>query len=168
MPRSNRIPRAPAGKRRLYDWEGGTSSSLALASVAGTQATLFTADAAETIVRVRGQILVQLNTGSVEGDSAVVAAGLIVASTGSTIAVDPFTEAGANWLWHQFIIVHTEGIVGGVAEQGDMSGALVTIDNKSMRKIREDEVIQLMIFNGNVAGAPQVDVVTAVRVLTQS
>ncbi len=169
MARRPFAPRAPAGKRRLYDWEGASSTSLALASASSTSATLFTADKAETIVRIRGQILAQLTpAASTAEDAAIIAAGLIVVSTGATVAVDPFNDPGANWIWHQFILLHTSGVVGAVSDQGDQSGRMVTIDNKSMRKLREDEIVVLRVSNGNANGSPTVDVITAVRLLTQS
>jgi len=159
-----------AGPRHNYDWEGATTTSIALASGGVTQALLFTSDTSETLVRVRGMFLAELTfAASAAGDMAIVAAGLIVASTpGTTVGVDPITEPGANWLWHQFLLLSTRGVIGAVADSGQQATSqTVLVDNKAMRKLREDEAIFFIVANQNAVGNPTVDVTAAFRVLTQ-
>ena len=120
-------------------------------------------------MRARGWVFFQLaESGSASGDAAQLAAGLIVAPTGATVAVSPLTEAGANWFWHTYCLLHTQGIVGGVSEHGDgLTTQRIEIDNKAMRKLREDESIYLVMENQNLVGSPGVNVGGALRVLTQ-
>ena len=159
--------RRPAN-RPNYDWEGATTFSSAVAAAGVTTAQLFTVDTAETLVRVRGVCLVTLSAGgSAGGDSAIVGCGLIVISLGATVAVSPITEAGANWLWHQFFVLDTKGVVGAVADQGSQGWQRETVDNKAMRKLREDEALLFVVENQDVNGAPAVDVRAAFRVLTR-
>jgi len=108
-------------------------------------------------------------SGSTAGDAAAVAAGLIIAPTPATVGVDPITEPGANWLWHSYFLLQTEGIVGGVSEHGteQLTAQREIVDNKAMRKIREDESLFLVVSNQNLVGSPAVNVSSAFRVLTQ-
>jgi len=159
-----------AGPRHNYDWEGATTNSIGLASGSVTSALLFTSDSSETLVRVRGVVNVDLTfAASAAGDIAVVACGLIVhSSPGTTVGVDPITEAGADWLWHQFFIVSTRGVIGAVADSGQQAtNQRVIVDNKAMRKLREDQAISFIVANQDGVGAPTVDVTGAFRVLTQ-
>ena len=156
-------------KRNYYDWEGATLALTTLAAAAVVEFSLFVGDKSETFVRLRGQVLAQLDaSGSTAGDACVIAAGIMVAPTGATLAVDPINEPGANWMWHQYLTLQTEGIVGGVAEQGDLSGQVVMVDNKAMRKIREDESVFLVVANQNLVGGPSVKFTGAFRMLAQS
>ena len=163
------IVRTAAGRKNDYDWEGVQTTSLNLASAVVTQAEIFLADQAETLVRMRGLLIAGLSlSGSQAGDACVIGLGLIVGSAGSTQDVNPIDEAGANWLWHIFVCLQTEGIVGGISEHGseELTSECVLIDNKAMRKLREDESIFFIVANSNISGSPVVNVLGAFRALT--
>jgi len=154
------------GKPTAYDWEGQSTTSLALASGGITEAALFTGDRAETIRRIRGEVLVWLDaSGSAASDKAIIGLGLLIAPTGATVAVDPITEPGANWMWHRFLNLGTEAIVGSTSDSGIGVFDRVEVDNKSMRKFKEDEQIFFVVSNLGVQGAPVVNVMGAFRVL---
>ena len=158
------------GNRPNYDWEGVSTTALSLVSAGTTQAEIGIADSAETLVRVRGEFCGFLKeSGSTSGDACTVAAGLIVAPTGATVAVDPVTEPGANWLWHSWNVLATEGIIGGVSEHGAglLTAFRVPIDNKAMRKLREDESVFFVVTNQNINGSPLISVIATLRLLTQ-
>ena len=154
--------------RPNYDWEGASTFISALAAAGTSTAQLFTVDTAETLVRTRGVIIATLSaTGSAGGDSAIVGAGLIVASVGATVIVSPITDAGANWLWHQFFALDTKGVIGAVADQGAQGWQREIVDNKAMRKLREDEALIFVVENQSINGAPLIDVRAAFRILTR-
>ena len=164
MPR--RMTRAFAPRKtRSYDWEGQTTFSLAMAAGDITDAVLFTGDRAETIQRVRGDILVWLDgASSVATDSVIVGMGLIVIPRTLTSAgVSPITEPGGNWLYHKYIVLATEVAVTTARSLG--SYARVEIDNKSMRRFREDEIVVFTVETQNISGSPQVNVVAGIRIL---
>ena len=164
--RGTRFP-VSRGRKNDYDWEGVTTLSLALAASGVTTAVVFLADQSETLVRMRGEVLVWLDaSGSAQGDACVVACGLIVASLGSTQAVDPINEGGANWLWHSFFTLATESAIANAVTAPDSASRRLIIDNKAMRKLREDEEIQFIVANQDIAGAPVVNVVAGLRALT--
>lgn len=157
-----------AVNRPNYDWEGVTTLSSGLAAGGVTEAALFVADSAETLVRMRGSVFAAISvSGSAAGDRCVIGMGLIVAPTGATVAVDPINEQGANWFWHTLLTLHTSGIVGAVADQGAQGWQREVVDNKAMRKLREDESIFFVVANQDVAGAPPVDLFAGFRVLTR-
>ena len=157
-----------ATNRPNYDWEGVTTLASGLAAASVTEAQLFTADTAETLVRVRGWANVALTSAaSAANDRAIVAAGLIVAPTGVTVAVDPINEPGANWLWHQFFPVETQGVIGAVSDQGAQGWISIEIDNKAMRKLREDESVFIVVANQNISGSPTVNFMAGIRILTR-
>ena len=162
MPR----PRGRAGRRTDYDWEGAFIAQTSLNSGVSAQFAIGVADSAETLMRVRGTVAAILDqTGTTAADAAIVGFGLMVASTGATLAVAPVTEPGANWLWHTFILLATEfALAAGNNEL--LNQARVEIDNKAMRKLREDETLFLVVENTNINGSPIVSVNGAFRILT--
>ena len=154
------------GRRADYDWEGAFIASTALNAGAAVQFELFLSDSAETLVRVRGMVAAWLrDSAPAAGDQCVVSWGLMVAPTGSTIAVTPGTDPGANWFWHQFQLLSSEFAVAAtyndlLASQRDV------VDNKAMRRLREDEAVFLVVENSDATGAPVVTLSAALRVLT--
>ena len=154
------------GRRTDYDWEGATIAQTSLNAGVVAEFALFAADSAETLMRMRGQVTALLDqTGAAAADAAIVGFGLIVAPTGATVAVSPVTEPGANWLWHTFIVLAAEfAVASGNNEL--VSQARVDIDNKAMRKLREDETVFLVVENSNINGSPVVSVNGAFRGLT--
>ena len=154
-------------KQRAYDWEGVTVTSLGLVAGAVTDAVLFLGDRAETIQRVRGEVLASLDlSGSAAGDACIVGVGLIVIPRTGTAGVDPISEPGANWLWHRYIPLATQQPVGTAGNHPGAGFARVEIDNKSMRRLREDESVIFVVANQDAVGAPIVDVIAGVRLLT--
>ena len=148
MARRNSRTFQSRGRPNDYDWEGVTTTSLALSSAVVTEAQIFTADSSETLMRTRGELLVWMDaSGSTAGDAAVVGCGLIVAPTGATVAVDPINEPGANWFWHNFSVLAVESPIGGAGQTSISGNDRVIIDNKAMRKLREDESVFFVVAN---------------------
>ncbi len=153
------------GRPNDYDWEFASTFATTLAAGAIAEASLFASDTAETLMRVRGKVLTWLDAGgSAIGDTCVVGMGLIVAPTGATVAVSPITEGGANWLWVDYSVLGTEVAVGSVGSPAESER--IVVDNKAMRRLREDESIFFVIENQDVVGAPGINMTGAFRGLT--
>ncbi len=158
--------RGRSGRRTDYDWEGAIIAQTSLNAATVVEFSLFVADSAETLVRMRGEVTAHLDqTGSTAADAATIGFGLIVAPTGATVAVSPVTDPGANWLWHTFITLATEFAVAS-GNNEILAAARVEIDNKAMRRLREDETVFLVVENSSLNGAPVVAVNGAFRGLT--
>jgi len=152
--------------RARYDWALSVITSLTHFTPAATQAVAFIATTAETLVRIRGEVLVWLDlTGSVAGDSVNVAYGLIVAPRGSTVGSSPITDGNANWLGFGVATLAAETAVGNVGAPTEY--VRMIIDLKSMRKLREDEDIFVVYETADVIGAPVVNFVGSFRALSQ-
>ncbi len=162
MPR----PRGRRGRPTDYDWEGAFIAQTTVVAGASAQFVIGTSDTAETLMRVRGIVSAHLDQGgSTVADSCVIAFGLIVGSTGAVLAIDPVVEPGANWLWHSFMLLNNEFVVSATNPERHWQQRL-EIDNKAMRKLREDEQLFLIVANADVNGAPVAIVNGAFRVLT--
>ena len=129
---------------------------------------MFTADEAETILRLRGELICTLDAAGVN-ESAVVAVGVGVitarASAAGVAAVPrPATEGSFPWMWHGWFNV-TSGQEAAI-NQNFLTDRL-TVDSKAMRKIKETEILVLVFeicTSNNQGGA--VTVFGGLRVLT--
>ena len=140
---------------KQYDWEAAFIAQTVLAAGVSAQFTLFSADAAETLVRMRGMVTVTLDaSGNAAGDMCIVGFGLIVVSAGATVAVSPVTDGNANWFWHTMIPLASEVLVDVVDSAQILASAREVIDNKAMRRLREVEDVVLVVENADVTGAP--------------
>ena len=162
MPR----PRSRQGRPTDYDWEGSFIAQTSLVDAAVVEFELFLSDTAETLMRFRGNVTAHLDQGgSTAGDACVVGFGLIRAPLGATVAVSPISQPGANWLWVAYANLATEfAVASGNNEL--LNQQRIEIDNKAMRKLREDESIFLVIENLGLTGAPVVLVTGSFRGLT--
>ncbi len=125
-------------------------------------------DTAETLMRVRGDVIHALDSaGQTIGDVLVVAWGLIRSASGSSdVGVSPLTEGGAPWLAFGTATLINSG--GTLDQLGAAGGSMVRwdVDSKSMRKLRENESIYLIVETISIVGAPASDFAFSLRVLT--
>ena len=137
--------RRSSGRRADYTWNGlsGQVASLDLAEgVVGLGDAHFDFEEAQTLVRVRGAALVQLDAGGVD-ERAMIALGIIVvndqaATAGVGSIPTPGTEPLAPWVWHTYVGV-SSGAEAAVVEDGLI--ARVVIDSKAMRKVKANEAL---------------------------
>ena len=113
---------------------------------AGGAFVIFTATEAETILRMRGEVYLELDA-TASNEMVTMAIGIAVvsaraAAAGSASVPRPASEGSFPWLWHGWLIVSS----GQEAAVNDNSLiARLTVDSKAMRKIKEDEVIVLAL-----------------------
>ena len=154
-----------AGRPNDYDWElSRGSAALPVATIVQFEA--FTSETAETLVRVRGDVALWLDsTGATIGDLAVLAWGVIRSASGSSdVGVSPLTEGGANWLAYGIATLGVEEIT-----QLGVSGLSMLrfeVDSKAMRKLRENESLYVVFESVNISGSPAGNVSFALRGLT--
>ncbi len=152
-------------KRRAYDWEGVTTTSLGLPAANATEAVIFTGDRAETIQRVRGEVTAWLDAaGSAATDNCVVGVGLIVVPITGTAGVSSITQPGADWLWYSVVPLDAAGAT--VVDNASIASvARVEVDSKAMRRWGSENGLALVgeLSTGDFAA---VTLTGGVRILT--
>ncbi len=101
---------------------------------------------AQTVTRIHGELLFQLDAIAVD-ERAVVAWGLIVVpdnvvTVGATAAPHPFTDIEDEWIAHGF------GVMSSLAESAVQSDGLfhrLTVDSKAMRKVKDTQSLMLVV-----------------------
>ena len=148
MPRRSFSRTRSGGGVHNKEWEAAcldsTSFDLAIGTVVAFE--LFVADEAETLLRTRGELLLELNTVA-PNERATVAVGIAMVSgravaAGAASLPRPGTEGSYPWLWHGWMNVT------GLSEAAVINDFVVerrTIDSKAMRKMKEDESMALVL-----------------------
>ena len=124
---------------------------------------------AQTIVRTRGELAAFFDlSGSSAGDACVLGIGLMIGSSGATIARSSIDEADYSWLWHKFVPLSTETVIGGAASDwGPLTASVrIEIDSKAMRRVKFSDLVFMVMETSSVSGAPIVNVVGGVRTLS--
>ncbi len=146
--------RRSSGRPNDYDWElmRGTDLDRAAGSIVQFEALL--SDTAETLMRVRGDVFLALGAvGQTVLDTVVGAWGLIRSASGSSdVGVSPITEGGAPWLAYGVVtLLNLEGSAN-LGFEG-LTMKRWDVDSKSMRKLRENESIYVVVETADIVGA---------------
>jgi len=121
----------------------------------------------QTILRTRGQVYAQLDSGAVD-ERVMVAVGIAVVSDPAALAgvgaiPTPDTEGSYDWLWHGFLSV-SSGAEGAVVN--DSQHDRLEIDSKAMRKIgSSDTLVFAAEICATVDQTGTVDLMYATRIL---
>ncbi len=157
------------GRRTDYVWSLGTFETAALSagSVAGT---LFTTTDPSTMYRLRGTLFCGVDGVASPGRMVRVTAGIIVvpAGTGSTVTVTPFANSSADWIWYTTFIVGYEEFVTDVTFDTNLVSYREVIDNKAMRRLKDEQELQCVVVNTTAGGAEEVNFSLGVRILVGS
>jgi len=130
-------------------WVGATALNQSISTTQASMASIGVAEGLvrETLLRSRGNILVQA-TPDAAGDAANVAFGLIVVHSnaltiGTTALPGPIADVGADWLWHTFVPMDAISLT---AADPNARGVVhrVEIDSKAMRRVSSDHTVVLM------------------------
>ena len=170
MPRGNLGRSVPLRRnRRRTGWSAGPSGLLTL-TAAGQQAFGTTSIAALdglTLARIRGELLLQLTSDAATADGFnQIAVGICdvsenAAGIGITAIPHPLADIDWDgWIWHW-----VGSIVDNAGGDAVGSGARVVIDNKSMRKTPESNVLVGVLGAGVEIGTAIVKVNLNTRVL---
>jgi len=122
---------------------------------------------AETILRTRGHVFLQLDSGGAD-ERVLVAVGLIVVSTnaftaGAASLPSPVDDGEDDWLWHSYLSL---SVLAEVAISDQAMFQRQEIDSKAMRKVRPGEVLAFMAEIADVSdNAGTIDLMYGTRIL---
>jgi len=106
-----------------------------------------------TLVRTRGELLLQVSATGATLTNGVIGLGLIVVNAaafaaGVTSLPSPMTEAGSDWLWHHIAAFGTTAAFANPYDQaiGNVVDR-VRLDGKAMRKVDSNQLVVLVVEN---------------------
>ncbi len=164
----------PQRVRRLTFWEGAGINLSVTTGTTGFQTIVSEAllenSPNPTLVRIRGSILVMLNSSAASPGACLAVCGIKVvqaAALAASAPAAPFTDIGSDWIWWTTVAINLAA--GGSAGSPNVDGQTVmqriVIDSKAMRKIKGNEVLVFMAENVVVTSTQTFDVDGAMRVL---
>ncbi len=111
--------------------------------------------ATETLLRIRGNLLAQVEGPLTGGQLTTVAVGICVVPeqpVGNEITWSPIADANAPWLWYESFTLGYEEMVADVVDVPGITSFRSVIDSKSMRILRPDTMIQV-VAEGTTVGS---------------
>ena len=166
-------------QRRKVAWGDGPSqtraSQTAIAKLGWTFGAGLTLDVGGTVVRIRGQALLQLLEATPSGSGFTGAVGIGIASedafgVGITALPGPFSDADwGGWLWHSFFHLYATAAQASGADVARNANVdlRMEIDTKAMRKMGPNEVIFGMWETVAEAGTSTIQYVADTRMLVK-
>ncbi len=179
MARSFQSRPRPRTRRRTTTWSDGPKSTLTGQVLASTGKSIWAtgfavaAGTSLTLVRTRGEILLQLDLATAAGDGFLGAIGLGIVSgdafgIGSTAMPGPFSDPGwPGWWWHQYFSVRGVAAqsAGADVARNANSDLRIDIDSKAMRIVKENESMFGMVEIGAELGTASLTYLGQTRVL---
>ena len=164
--------RRSRGEGKVIDstrWGGSNHSFLALGAGSAAQ-TFITDGTVETLLRIRGELVVWVDATQVPPKQVDVAVGMLVvqAGSGTTVIQKPITDPDAPWLLFERFTIGYEEMVTDVIDVPGLAISRRTIDNKAMRILREGREVQLVVEQATINGAGFVNISFGSRVLLGS
>ncbi len=165
------MARRRSGRGPDYFWGGMSDSTPGIDLTEGTKVlgtTAFAFSQSQTLTRLRGDILVQLDSGGVD-ERATIALGIGVFPTDAVAAgvvslPGPESDIGFPWVWHSYVNVST---LAEAAIASDFIAVRLVVDSKAMRRVKVNESLALV---GEVAASVDQaglwDLMYGVRILT--
>ena len=165
MARSRRSSAQPRIKN--LRWGGNTHTFQALSAGTAAQTLITSADATDTLMRIRGELVCWIDGLEVSATAVDIAIGAIVMpeGQGATVVSDPASDDSAPWLFYERFVVGYEEYVTDVIDASGLSVFRKTIDVKAMRILRPDREVQLVFSNTTLIGAASVNLVMSFRAL---
>ncbi len=157
----------PAKKIHTLRWAGIAGASLGQAAGSVAINILAAGAPAETVLRIRGELMAWLDGAQEPSKEVLVSAGMILVpeGQGSTVIWDPFNDVNAPWIWYsEFSLTYDEQVLNVIASSVQ-AAKRVEIDNKAMRKGGPDEELQFVVTNTTFGGSGSVNLSLAGRIL---
>jgi len=183
MPRSRTLSRGfnrGQSQRRLTAWvlgPGGSAlSDLDAVEITTNGTSVLGAGVASlipnvTVVRIHGFIELALTASPLKLDGFSWAAGIGVVNfdaftdIGPTAMPDPFGDIDwPGWMWHASGSIRTTDLTAAGSPDPTSNPVLIPIETKSMRKLRQKEILALM-FQSGVTGVSTMTVRSMTRIL---
>jgi len=171
MPHSRVLRSQRSSSRRKTSWGAGPKTGTAglpvIIAASGVQLGALVAvppTGGITLVRLRGEMLLRITTGSSLDDGFFGAVGVGIftdaaVAVGATAVNTPIaTEGWDGWLWHRYFNVFAGGVVGtGAATTDNQGGESMTlrleVDSKAMRKLEVGNSLAVVLESTEQGGA---------------
>jgi len=157
------------GQRQKKEWSSIPAVEVTMTGASTTAAAALGSTQALTVLRMIGEYVINPTSAPVALDSAFIGVGIGVVSAdafavGGGSMPDPLTDQGYPWLYWA---VHPVFFMSNSTNPGnDVMGARVTIDIRSMRKLKPQEDLAMVVEYGNGTGNPPMTFVSGgIRVL---
>ncbi len=183
MPGFSRRSRSafPRSQRRKTFWDDGPlttiggQTSVTVEKVPWATGAILATESMVTLVRTRGEILIQLDLATAAGDGFAGALGIGIVSgdaavVGATAMPGPFSDADwPGWLWHQYF--HLRGVAsqsqGQDVARNSMADLRIQIDSKAQRIIKSNETVFGMLETASETGTAGLFFVAQTRILSK-
>ncbi len=121
----------------------------------------------ETILRTRGHLVCSLDGVQGSGILIDVAVGFLVVpgGTGTTVTSTPITDPGAPWFWYERFTIGNEEVVTDIYAMPGLQVFRSVIDAKSMRILRSDREVQMVMEQATISGGSSVNLAVSGRIL---
>ncbi len=137
--------RRGSGRAPDYEWFAIGTKASAIDLATGTKSLGGSALAITgpgTLVRTRGQVMLQLDAGGID-ERVLVCFGTILVTNeafaaGAASVPGPFTDGDADWMWHGYLSV-SSGAEGAVIDSFLVDR--ITLDSKAMRKSKSSQTL---------------------------
>jgi len=167
-------PHRPLGRgaRLSKRWLGWSTGSSFHTISAGSQAVALVGAnmLKDTILRTRGNLICWVDGAEAPAVSAIISVGMHIVpeGTGTTVTVEPFGDANANWFYYdEFVVGYEESVTDVISVQG-LELFRSVIDDKAMRIGVPDTEIQFVMTNTTLNGALSVNLTSTGRFLLGS
>ncbi len=162
--------RSTRGRERVIDnvrWTLGTFSIAGLGATNSALTILSDGGIEETVLRIRGELVAWKDGTSAPGVGVRVAVGIlpVMGGQGTTVVSSPLADADAPWMFYESFHLAYEEMVTDVIDVPGISSFRKTIDVKSMRILRPDEELQLVVEQATVIGAMNINIQGTLRFL---
>ncbi len=143
--------------RRNYNWRGALVAN-ASQSTSAEELVLATASEAETLVRVRGDLLVGFATAA-DGSIANVALALMHKPEGFTSIISSVVDLEKSFIWWGAYAIAFDA----ASPSADLVSARVHIDSKAMRKFKANDELVLLMDLTQDSGTPTATIFGGIR-----
>jgi len=155
-----------SGRRADLRWTGGLASFAALSAGSSAVAVLTQGNTSQTLMRVRGNVLANVEGAEAQGDSAEIGISLLLGQAGlgaAEIESTPLGDPDAPFIWYTRFVLAAVGTGADDALGGRVYREVV--DNKAMRVIRPDQELYVVVESLTISGALAADVHVGLRML---
>ncbi len=140
-------------------WDGANHVFSGIGATTSAQVMVTAGSDTETLMRIRGELVCWRDGVSGPGVAVTVGIGAIVMPEGqsTTVVSSPLSDETAPWLFYERFTVGYEEMVVDVIDVPGLSVFRKTIDVKSMRILRPDREVQLVLEQATIDGAMNIN-----------
>ncbi len=150
--------RARSGGRRAdLRWTKGAFAFNALGATSTSGVIVAAGNTSQTMMRVRGELLVYLDGTQAPGTFLRVAIGMLIQQAGVTATSVPLSDGEAPFFWYEsFALAYEEAVTDLIAMPG-LAVFRKTIDGKAMRVLRPDQEIAVVVEQATIGSSGSIN-----------